>query len=108
MTDAQPGRTRADADRRLQSVRVMHVFGGRVRSGVETFVLTLAAVQRKVLGEVILTPLADGPFVEAIRSLIHDKDMARRFGQAGRVVAEREFSTDALARNVQSVYASLL
>lgn len=69
LTPRHLGQVRPDAATWLRSARVMHVFGGRIRSGVETFVLKLAEMQRDVLGEVILTPLADGPFAEESRSL---------------------------------------
>jgi hypothetical protein len=50
-------------------LRVMHVLGGRVRSGVETFLLTLAEVQRREGHEPIFVPLAEGPFTEEARDL---------------------------------------
>ena len=60
----------SDADREalLRPLRVMHVFGGRILSGVETSILTLSAGQRDHVDEVVLVPLAEGSFdVEARR-----------------------------------------
>ena len=58
-----------ETETRLRSLRVMHVFGGRVRSGVETSILTLAGGQRQGLGEVVLVPLAEGAFTGEARDL---------------------------------------
>ncbi len=42
----------------------MHVFGGHVRSGVETFILALTKRLAERQHEVILTPLATGEFID--------------------------------------------
>lgn len=47
----------------------MHVFGGRIRSGVESVVLELAEQLRQNGGEPILVPLVDGPFSDEARSV---------------------------------------
>jgi glycosyltransferase involved in cell wall biosynthesis len=50
-------------------LRVMHVFGGHVRSGVESIVLDLADGLRGKGGLPILVPLKDGPFADEARDL---------------------------------------
>lgn len=57
-----------ERDRSLHPLRVMHVLGGRMRSGVESVVLDLADGLRRRGGEPILVPLADGLFTEEARS----------------------------------------
>jgi glycosyltransferase involved in cell wall biosynthesis len=47
----------------------MHVFGGAVRSGVESVVLSLADAVRDAGGSVIMTPLVDGEFTAELREL---------------------------------------
>jgi glycosyltransferase involved in cell wall biosynthesis len=51
---------------------VAHVFGGRVRSGVESVVLDLAEGLREEGGHAILVPLAEGPFTREAHDLGFD------------------------------------
>lgn len=56
----------------LNRLRVMHVFGGHVRSGVESIVLDLADGLRRAGGHPILVPHNEGPFADEARDLGYD------------------------------------
>jgi glycosyltransferase involved in cell wall biosynthesis len=63
-------------------LRVMHVFGGRVRSGVEAVVLDFVDCLLRAGGEAVLVPLAEGPFVQQARDLgftVHSLAKKRRY-----------------------------
>lgn len=60
-----PGQQEDDTNR----LRVMHVFGGHVRSGVESVVLDLADGLRRAGGHSILVPHNEGPFADEARDL---------------------------------------
>ncbi|MEE8450753.1 MAG: glycosyltransferase [Thermoguttaceae bacterium] len=78
---ANPVKTESAANA-SRPLRVMHVFGGRVRSGVETSILTLAGGQREDGDEVILTPLGNGSFTTEARDLgftVEPLDKRRRY-----------------------------
>jgi glycosyltransferase involved in cell wall biosynthesis len=50
-------------------MKVLHVFGGGVRSGVESYVLAIAMGLRGQGIEHVLTPLRDGPFISEAEGL---------------------------------------
>jgi len=56
-----------DSEGPARPLRVMHVLGGRMRSGVESVVLDLADGLRRHGGEPLLVPLAEGEFTEEAR-----------------------------------------
>jgi glycosyltransferase involved in cell wall biosynthesis len=43
-------------------------------------------------------------FAEALRTILQDRDLANRFGEAGRARVRREFSKEAMAARVLSIY----
>ena len=54
------------------AIRVLHIFGGGVRSGIETHVLTLAKGLREADIELVLAPLNKGSFSEEARSHVSE------------------------------------
>jgi rhamnosyl/mannosyltransferase len=49
-------------------------------------------------------PSDPAAFAHALRTLLGDRDLARRFGEAGRARVSREFSKEAMAARVLSIY----
>lgn len=50
-------------------LRVMHVMGGLIRSGVDSIILTLAEGLHQIGGEAVLVPLVEGRITEEARDL---------------------------------------
>jgi len=97
----------------LPSVAVSEAFGivqiEAMASGVPVINTALASgvpyVSRDGESGFTVKPADTEALAVAVRRLLDDAELRKRFGEAGRLRAEREFSKEVLARRLLSIYA---
>src|SRR6185437_17169731 len=75
---------------------------------IATDVAGCREIARLDVNALLVPPDEPGALADAIETLIQDRAMRQRFGQASRQIAVKEYSTTLVGREIVALYARLL